>query len=488
MKVKSLLMMLLAVFMLFALGCDLDSLFGNDEDDKKDPTSTTTTVSLSYPANESTEQSTTITFKWSCDANLFDVYLGTSPSNLSKIAGNLTSSSFTKSDLAPGTKYYWKVVVNIGGVTIESPVRSFTTKSSSTTSTLNIASSSSGAIATASSYGSYAGEIRNASKINDGDINTGWAGTSIPAWNKIEFNKEYTITKIKCTAYYHTQTYTLELSTDGINWQNVATHTTPDNKPSGQDEGLDVYEVDINNISAKYVRVTVNKTDAPASHIYQATINEIEVYATNTFFSEDYESCTVGSLPSDYYIRHNGSGDSYQKVIQSGSTKCLQLVSAYYWAVSMTKKIDNDLPSVTKGSVDIKFATNCTNYSYGNTNHVFGKFVELNAFSIKNKANKSFGFCAARLASDGNYYILCDEKKHKVNNDEWITISYEVDFNNNKYEVKVNGNSFCSGNTLFPVTNFSEEWRTTDGSACIYLHVGNSAKLTGLFDNIKITN
>ncbi|MCD6546653.1 MAG: fibronectin type III domain-containing protein, partial [Thermotogae bacterium] len=58
-----------------------------------------------------------------------DVYLGTSQSNLNKIASGLTSSSYKIKDiLAADTTYYWKIVVkDEGGLSRESSVYSFTT-------------------------------------------------------------------------------------------------------------------------------------------------------------------------------------------------------------------------------------------------------------------------------------------------------------------------------------------------------------------------
>ncbi|WP_041083550.1 fibronectin type III domain-containing protein [Thermotoga profunda] len=55
----------------------------------------------------------------------FDVYLGTSASNLSKIA-TVDEPEYTVSDLTPGQTYYWKVVVSDGTNSVPSPVWSFT--------------------------------------------------------------------------------------------------------------------------------------------------------------------------------------------------------------------------------------------------------------------------------------------------------------------------------------------------------------------------
>jgi fibronectin type 3 domain-containing protein len=55
----------------------------------------------------------------------FEVYLGTSASNLSKIA-TVNEPEYTLTNLTPGQTYYWKVVVSDGNNSVESPVWSFT--------------------------------------------------------------------------------------------------------------------------------------------------------------------------------------------------------------------------------------------------------------------------------------------------------------------------------------------------------------------------
>ena len=55
----------------------------------------------------------------------FEVYLGTSASNLSKIA-TVNRPEYTVTNLRPGQTYYWKVVVSDGNNSVESPVSTFT--------------------------------------------------------------------------------------------------------------------------------------------------------------------------------------------------------------------------------------------------------------------------------------------------------------------------------------------------------------------------
>lgn len=71
-----------------------------------------------------------VTFKASAEdpegqALSFALYLGTSPTNLSKV-GETSQPEYTVNDLTPGQTYYWKVVVSDGKNSVESPVWSFT--------------------------------------------------------------------------------------------------------------------------------------------------------------------------------------------------------------------------------------------------------------------------------------------------------------------------------------------------------------------------
>lgn len=148
------------------------------------------------------------------------------------------------------------------------------------TSLTNVASGSRGAVATASSYGTYMGISQFPARINDEDEITTWAGTSIPAWCKVTFSKPYTIQKIRISTRYHTQQYDVDLSSDGTVWNKVVnSQNTPNLLPSGEDEGLYTLEFDITSQTAKYIRITVKTTDAPAGHIYQAIVAEMQAFA-----------------------------------------------------------------------------------------------------------------------------------------------------------------------------------------------------------------
>lgn len=141
----------------------------------------------------------------------------------------------------------------------------------------NVAASWNGGYAKASSYGTYLGVTKYPRLINDEDLETDWCSNfEIPAAAVVEFESEYTIIWVRCVARYHTQRYQIQLSRNGSTWNTVAEHTSPNRQPSGVDEGWDDYHLTIPEQKARYMRVLVTATDAPASHIFQACLSEIQ--------------------------------------------------------------------------------------------------------------------------------------------------------------------------------------------------------------------
>lgn len=152
----------------------------------------------------------------------------------------------------------------------------------STSSLANAADSLNGGNATASSWGSYMGYDALPQEANDGSLDTFWAGTSVPDWCMVEFNNTYTIEEVRVITAGHTQTYNIQLSTDGISWTTVATHTSPDTDSDNGSEPRDDYRISIADQDAKYIRVNITSTDAPYSHIYQAILQEIQAFTSDS--------------------------------------------------------------------------------------------------------------------------------------------------------------------------------------------------------------
>ncbi len=89
-------------------------------------------VSLIAPENGADGLDTTVTLKWDGsdvdgDTLSYDVYLGTSKSNMQKKA-TTGNEQYTVSNLAYATTYYWKIIASDGKTSTESEIWSFTTK------------------------------------------------------------------------------------------------------------------------------------------------------------------------------------------------------------------------------------------------------------------------------------------------------------------------------------------------------------------------
>ncbi len=86
------------------------------------------------PSSGATGVGTSITLSWNCsdpdgDALVYDVYFGTT-TNPARVSAGQTARSYTASNLAEGTKYYWKVVARDSkGLETTGDLWNFTTKS-----------------------------------------------------------------------------------------------------------------------------------------------------------------------------------------------------------------------------------------------------------------------------------------------------------------------------------------------------------------------
>jgi formylglycine-generating enzyme required for sulfatase activity len=138
----------------------------------------------------------------------------------------------------------------------------------------NYASQLNGGVATSSTYGCYHG-CRYAHYANDDEEDTFWAGTQYSGdWLKIEFKDRYNIDKIVIGINYHTVSYNIELSTDGINWTRVVGTTTSDNAT----EHDTVMTHNISSTPANYLRINILDSNSPGSHIFKSSIPEIQAW------------------------------------------------------------------------------------------------------------------------------------------------------------------------------------------------------------------
>jgi len=140
----------------------------------------------------------------------------------------------------------------------------------------NVALQSKGASATAISYGTYMGDSQYPWKAIDGTNQTGWSSNGdIPAWLMVEFDDVYTISSVGIWWGSHKHDYSIGLSTDSLNWTTVVGPGVSANEEAGPL----IHELfSITPMDAKYIRIDITTTSAPGSHIFQASVNDIEAY------------------------------------------------------------------------------------------------------------------------------------------------------------------------------------------------------------------
>ena len=140
----------------------------------------------------------------------------------------------------------------------------------------NVAASTNGATATAISEGTYLGNTEYAYEAIDANKNTGWSSDGdMPAWLVVEFDQTYNIETVSVWWGSHRHNFTIKLSLNGTSWTTVKTGTS--NNAEGDSP---VYEVfTITPRDARYIRIDITSTSAPFSHIFQASVNEIEAYS-----------------------------------------------------------------------------------------------------------------------------------------------------------------------------------------------------------------
>lgn len=144
---------------------------------------------------------------------------------------------------------------------------------------------------TAVSEGTYRGQKHLARYANDGDTSTDWASQwSMPAWLQLELPKTRPVSAVAIVwgLEAHNQHFSLATSTDGRAWKLVvpsrwsATDALDFSAgATGRYKGNSQVvreRFDFPRTEARYVRLSIDQTQAPSSHIFQARVHELEVY------------------------------------------------------------------------------------------------------------------------------------------------------------------------------------------------------------------
>jgi hypothetical protein len=146
-------------------------------------------------------------------------------------------------------------------------------------SSRDVALVSEGATATASTWGTYNGwESRPEGAIDGVHDNheAAWGGTQGAGdWLRVDLGRTYDLSTVRVDNGHHSLQYTLRTSADGETWHTVAEGYPSDGDTFVPDDQNNA-SFDLDGRTVRYVAVNVSATSAPASHIWQAIIEEVE--------------------------------------------------------------------------------------------------------------------------------------------------------------------------------------------------------------------
>ncbi len=162
----------------------------------------------------------------------------------------------------------------------------FTISEAGKSTLVNVAAARHGAKATAISEGQYLGETQKALHAIDEDDTTAWASHwHMPAWLTVEFDKMYTLEKLRVRWGPNQHDFSISVSEDGRIWDVVVPERKAAQPPRFRDgewvEGVgstrEAFPIDP--VLAKYVRINITSTTAAETHIFQAIVHDIEAFA-----------------------------------------------------------------------------------------------------------------------------------------------------------------------------------------------------------------
>ena len=244
-----------------------------------------------------------------------------------------TASTFlsisTSADLAAGTLYYWRVDAKNEAGTTRGNVWSFTTGEAPAPPPETSA-------ATASSYGSYLGVTRSPDKAIDGDLDTKWCATSVPAWFRWDLGEIRSVSSLSVNHHAHGVRGNVEVSTDGSSWTRISTFDT-----TAYSNERETFTVDR---SIRYVRINFTQTDAPRSHIYQACLAEISWSSSTGEPSSGQPSSEASAATASSYGSYLGVIRSPDKAIDGDlDTKwCATSVPAWFrWDLGEIRSVSS---------------------------------------------------------------------------------------------------------------------------------------------------
>ena len=249
------------------------------------PTLSSITISGLPQVDESSGAQYTCTANYS-DGSTSNVTSSASWSQNSSDA-SINSSSGYLTTFAISSDKSCTITATYGG---KSDTHSVTIKNDIPSENLNVALQANGGTATAGSTGTYMGITYPSSNANDDDETTAWCNSGwMPDWLKIEFDQAHVINEVGVVwgIGVHNQTYSISLSEDGANWQ-VVVPSRASATDAGDDGGyhgnttISRERFAITPTYARFIRIDVTATSAPASHIFQAIVTELQAFTEST--------------------------------------------------------------------------------------------------------------------------------------------------------------------------------------------------------------
>jgi hypothetical protein len=145
----------------------------------------------------------------------------------------------------------------------------------------DLALASKGATATASTWGTYDGwESRPEGAIDGVHDNHefAWGGTrGAGDWLRVDLGGTYAVDRVNVDNGYHSLNYSVAVSTDGSSWETVAADRFSPGDHFVDDPASNNDSFVLDGRRVRYVRVSIDRSNAPDSHVWQAILEEVEV-------------------------------------------------------------------------------------------------------------------------------------------------------------------------------------------------------------------
>jgi len=324
----------------------------------------------------------------------------------------------------------------------------------------NISLSEHGAIANAISQGTYMGNTQYASYAIDGDQSSSWSSQGdMPAWLKVKFDKVYEIEQVGVWWASHKHTFSIELSLDGNNWTEVVSSRSSNNS-EGSAPVHELFPIDLT--KAQYIKLKISSTSAPSSHIFQASVGEIEAFT-------DILADTV-NLKFSIAVHQNPAATKYANIVVAAESPLQEApfvsVKSAVDSVAVPMVLLQNSNTVYSGSYVFKSSSSHAIYSHVTTetgaskdsvrtvNVVLAKPAALTTVSSLDK--KASLVITPKTIDKETYFI---SEVTTENGTEVYSFSPGISFNDKiQLEIKYDAISYTDVSKLFIYEMTEEGW------------------------------